>query len=58
MTKHALVVRGGWEGHVPTEATGLFVPGLADAGFDVTVTVADDLDAYTGADLLAAFSPT
>ncbi|MER5324084.1 ThuA domain-containing protein [Streptosporangium roseum] len=52
MTRHALVVRGGWEGHVPAEATGLFIPGLADAGFDVTV--ADDLDVYTDADLLAA----
>ncbi|GAA3514407.1 hypothetical protein FHR32_006403 [Streptosporangium album] len=52
MTRHALVVRGGWEGHVPTEATDLFIPGLTEAGFDVTV--ADDLDVYTDADLLAA----
>ncbi|WP_433238097.1 ThuA domain-containing protein [Streptosporangium sp. CA-135522] len=52
MTRQALVVRGGWEGHVPAEATDLFIPGLTDAGFDVTV--ASDLDVYTDADLLAA----
>lgn len=49
--RRALVVRGGWEGHVPVEATELFLPGLADAGFDVTI--ADDLDVYCDAALLA-----
>ncbi|MEZ0075731.1 ThuA domain-containing protein [Planotetraspora sp. GP83] len=42
--RRALVVRGGWEGHAPVEATELFIPGLADAGFSVTVT--GDLDVY------------
>jgi type 1 glutamine amidotransferase len=31
----ALVVRGGWEGHRPVEATDLFVPFLTGNGFDV-----------------------
>lgn len=31
----ALVVRGGWEGHVPVAATGLFVPFLEKQGFEV-----------------------
>lgn len=33
----ALVVRGGWEGHHPVEATELFLPFLAERGFDVRV---------------------
>jgi type 1 glutamine amidotransferase len=47
----ALVVRGGWEGHAPVETTELFIPGLVDAGF--SVSVADDLDVYLDAALLA-----
>lgn len=35
-TKHALVVRGGWEGHSPVEATDLFVPFLESIGHHVT----------------------
>jgi uncharacterized protein len=42
--RRALVVRGGWPGHVPVEATDLFVPYLKDAGFDVTVE--DSLEPY------------
>ncbi|MGC5013393.1 ThuA domain-containing protein [Streptosporangium sp. DT93] len=34
----ALVVRGGWEGHVPVAATDLFIPFLERNGFDVHVT--------------------
>ncbi|MEU4404035.1 ThuA domain-containing protein [Streptosporangium sp. NPDC023963] len=49
--RRALVVRGGWEGHVPVEATDLFVPELAAAGFEVTV--ADDLEVYADGPLLA-----
>ena len=30
MTRSALVVRGGWEGHHPVEATELFLPFLRD----------------------------
>lgn len=33
----ALVVRGGWDGHHPVEATELFLPFLAESGFDVRV---------------------
>ncbi|WP_232666310.1 ThuA domain-containing protein [Pseudonocardia sp. TRM90224] len=47
----ALVVRGGWEGHVPVPATELFLPDLAAAGF--TVDIADDLDVYLDTERLA-----
>lgn len=50
--KKALVVRGGWEGHSPVQATDMFIPGLTDAGFDVEI--AEDLDVYTDAEKLAA----
>ena len=33
----ALVVRGGWEGHQPVKATELFLPFLAQQGFDVRI---------------------
>jgi type 1 glutamine amidotransferase len=33
----ALIVRGGWEGHRPVESTELFVPFLAENGFDVRI---------------------
>jgi uncharacterized protein len=36
-TKSALVVRGGWDGHQPTEATGLFIPFLEANGYAVRV---------------------
>ena len=32
--KAALVVRGGWDGHVPVAATELFIPSLVAHGFD------------------------
>ena len=35
--KTALVVRGGWDGHQPVEATELFIPYLNDNGYDVRV---------------------
>lgn len=50
--RRALVVRGGWDGHVPVEATDRYVPVLESQGFDVTVS--DTLDAYLDADALAA----
>jgi type 1 glutamine amidotransferase len=49
--KTALIVRGGWEGHVPVEATEAILPGLVDAGFDVSI--AEDLDVYLDAARLA-----
>jgi uncharacterized protein len=36
-TRRALVVRGGWDGHQPVEATDLFIPHLRANGFDVRV---------------------
>jgi type 1 glutamine amidotransferase len=51
-SRRALVVRGGWDGHVPVESTDRFIPFLRDSGF--TVEVSDTLDAYLDADLLAA----
>jgi len=50
--RKALIVRGGWEGHSPVEATEMFRPGLTDAGFDVDI--AEDLDVYTDAARLRA----
>jgi type 1 glutamine amidotransferase len=50
-TRTALVVRGGWEGHRPVEATDRFVPFLRDNGF--AVEVRETLDAYTDAELMA-----
>lgn len=35
--RSALVVRGGWDGHQPVEATDLFIPFLKLRGFDVRV---------------------
>lgn len=36
-TKNALVVRGGWDGHQPVEATDMFIPFLQANGFNVRV---------------------
>ena len=49
--KTALVVRGGWEGHRPVEATDMFVPYLEDNGF--TVKLADSPAPYADAELMA-----
>ncbi|WP_194893413.1 ThuA domain-containing protein [Catenulispora pinisilvae] len=50
-TKHALVVRGGWDGHVPVPASDRYAAALKEDGYDVTVC--DTLDSYLDADLLA-----
>ncbi|WP_402466333.1 ThuA domain-containing protein [Isoptericola aurantiacus] len=47
----ALVVRGGWQGHDPVATTDLFLPVLADAGFDVTVE--DSLEVYADESVMA-----
>ena len=52
MTRTALVVRGGWDGHHPTEATDLFVPFLRANGFDVTLEGSPQV--YADAELMAA----
>lgn len=54
--RRALIVRGGWEGHHPVEATELFIPFLRAQGFDVRVeespaVYADD-DAMAATDLI------
>jgi uncharacterized protein len=50
--RNAIVVRGGWEGHSPVEATERFVPFLEQHGF--TVKVHDSPEVYADADTLAA----
>ncbi|MET3807101.1 type 1 glutamine amidotransferase [Nakamurella sp. UYEF19] len=54
--KNALVVRGGWDGHQPVEATDLFLPYLRDAGYDLRVEdspkVYADSDYMGGVDLI------
>ncbi len=56
MSKHALIVRGGWDGHMPVETTDLFVPFLTDNGFDVHVeegtAVYADEEYLAGVDLI------
>ncbi|GIH17821.1 ThuA domain-containing protein [Rugosimonospora africana] len=49
--RNALVVRGGWDGHCPVEATDRFVPFLRHNGF--AVEVSDDLAVYTDAGTMA-----
>ncbi|MEV7767218.1 ThuA domain-containing protein [Microbacterium sp. NPDC086615] len=50
--RRALVVRGGWDGHHPVEATELFLPFLRDNGFDVRVSESNEV--YADADEMAA----
>ncbi len=44
MTKSALMVWGGWEGHEPQQVTELFAPCLIEQGYDVEIS--NTLDAY------------
>ena len=54
--KTALVVRGGWDGHRPVEATDLFIPYLQAHGYDVRVEgsprVYADTNFMVGVDLV------
>ena len=50
--RRALVVRGGWEGHSPVEATELFLPFLEASGFDVRVEESNEV--YADEDVMAA----
>ena len=56
ISKTALVVRGGWDGHQPVEATELFIPFLEQHGFTVRVeespAVYADADVMAGVDLI------
>lgn len=51
-TRQALIVRGGWEGHHPVEATERFIPFLKEQGFSVEVH--DGPEVYADAERLAA----
>jgi uncharacterized protein len=48
MTKSALMVWGGWEGHEPQKVIELFAPCLTEQGYDVEIS--DTLDAYLDAE--------
>ena len=37
MSKHALVIWGGWDGHTPKQSVDRFIPFLEQNGFAVTV---------------------
>lgn len=50
MTRNALVVRGGWEGHHPVEATDLFIPFLERSGFRVRIE--DSNEVYADPDAM------
>ncbi|NAZ74818.1 hypothetical protein GTQ99_05180 [Kineococcus sp. T13] len=55
MTRQALVVRGGWDGHMPVEATDLFIPHLEANGFTVRVEdVVDTPKVYADAEVMAS----
>jgi uncharacterized protein len=49
--RRALIVRGGWDGHQPVEATDLFIPYLKEQGF--AVRVEDSPAPYADAGLMA-----
>ncbi|MCU1438752.1 MAG: hypothetical protein JWP66_1839 [Naasia sp.] len=54
--KRALVVRGGWDGHAPVEATEFFIPHLESNGFEVDRADSSapyaDPDRMAGVDLI------
>lgn len=56
ITRKALIVRGGWDGHQPVEATDLFIPYLRENGFDVRIEespkIYADAEYMAGVDLI------
>jgi len=54
MSKKALMVWGGWDGHEPKQCVDRFAPFLRDQGYDVTIS--DTLDAYLDTEFLASLS--
>jgi uncharacterized protein len=50
--RSALIVRGGWDGHMPVETTDFFVPFLEEHGFAVRVEESNEV--YADADVMAA----
>jgi uncharacterized protein len=53
VSKSALFVWGGWEGHQPKACTDIFVPLMQAAGYEVVVR--DTLDAYLDKDKMAGY---
>jgi type 1 glutamine amidotransferase len=51
-TRKALIIRGGWEGHSPVEATERFIPFLEEHGY--AVEVHEGPEVYADAEKLAA----
>lgn len=51
MTRNALIVRGGWEGHQPVAATELFLPFLEAEGF--TIRIEESPGIYADAQAMA-----
>src|SRR5690242_15020174 len=54
MTKKALIVWGGWDGHQPQQCAELFAPILKNEGFDVRIS--DTMDVYTDAAYMNSLS--
>ncbi len=54
MSKKALMVWGGWEGHEPKQCVDIFVPILEKEGFQVILS--DTMDSYKDTDLMAGLS--
>ena len=52
MTKKALMVWGGWEGHEPCQCSDIFAPYLEGQGYEVKVS--DTLDTYLDEDMMLA----
>ena len=50
MSKHALIVWGGWDGHTPKESAELFAGLLRERGYEVTVS--DTMDSYLDPSLM------
>jgi len=48
--RQALIVRGGWEGHKPVEATELFVPFLERSGFGIRIE--EDNEVYADREVM------
>jgi len=50
--RNALIVRGGWDGHHPVEATELFLPFLERSGFAVRIEESNSV--YADADVMSS----
>jgi uncharacterized protein len=50
-TRSALIVRGGWDGHMPVETTDSFIPFLEQHGFSVRVEESNEI--YADAEVMA-----